>query len=57
MSGKTLEALIPDEVLKNSLFIGSFYDMARKVEALTEESGKEENREFPLRKGVARSLT
>jgi hypothetical protein len=51
MGRKTLEALIPDEVLKNSLFIGSFYDVARKVEALTEEAGKAESKEFLLKKG------
>lgn len=51
VSRKTLEKLIPEEVLKNSLFIGSFYDVARKVETLTEETGKEGSRKFLLKKG------
>lgn len=49
---KAIEALIPEEVLKNSLFIGSFYDVARKVETLTEETGRDgSSKEFFLKKG------
>jgi hypothetical protein len=51
MGRRTLETLIPDEILQNSLFIGGFYDLARNIETLTEEGENDGSQRFLLKKG------